>query len=382
MKISCNVIEDILPLYVDECCSEDTKQLIEEHILECEACKEKLIKLRQPMFIPQEKCMNEKTYAKHAKRAFGKLRRRLVAPILIILILLIPLTWLGINEVKGDGVSYSSLQHVLRGNALLKSLKKGNYEKAFSYLNLQAMYDWETEFEETDLDLEYNQIKIGGDIFYVDEETYNNDYQYYLKDEDEATFWRSIYLRQNYMIPVHKAELYLKDLEDVEWREFMIYMVNGSDYYINGGFCDHNVENVGNSIFEIMPEDYYNLVKKQIKEEEKEVKEVIQRIIDMGYDGYVADYKQQWINNFEQLKEDGITIEGYKITLVDYTESRYQLNYQLKLNVNGKINNDYGITFMAKENGFYPSGGSVSGLSMESDQIPITSAFGHTLNLK
>lgn len=373
-------MEDILPLYVDECCSEDTKQLIEDHLLECERCNEKLMKLKQPMFLQQETCMDDKTYAKHAKKAFGKLRRRLVISILMILIFLIPLTWLGINEVKGDGVSYSSLPYVLRGYSLLNSLKNGNYEKAFSYLNLKALYDWEIEFEEVDLDLMYKQVKIGGNSFYIDEETYNNEYQYYLADEDEAAFWRSIYLRQSYMIPVNKAELYLKDLEDVVWHNFIEYMVNGRAYYINGEFCDYKIENVGNNLFKIMPEDYYNEAKTQIKEEEKETKRIIQIFIDMGYDGYVADYKRQWINNFKQLEEDGITIEGYKITLVDFTDRRFQLNYQLKLDVNGEINNDYGVTFMGKENGFYPSGGSISGSSMESDKIPIISAFGHTLN--
>ena len=373
-------MEDILPLYVDECCSEDTKQLIEEHLLECEHCNEKLTKLKQPMFIPQETSMDEKTYAKHAKRAFGKLRRRLVISILMILIFSIPLTWLGINEVRGDGVSYSSLPYVIRGNALLESLKNGNYEKAFSYLNLKALYDWETEFEEVDLDLMYKQVKIGGDSFYIDEETYNNDYQNYLTDKDEATFWRSIYLRENYMIPVNKAELYLKDLEDIEWYKLMEYKVNGRAYYINGEYFSYKIENVGNSLFRIMQDDYYNQAKKQIKEEEKETKRIIQIFLDMGYDGYVADYKQQWINNFEQLKDKGITIEGYIITLIHNNDSRYQLDYRLKLNVNGEINNDYGVTFLGNENGFYPSGGFVSGLSMEYDRVPIISAFGHTLN--
>ena len=35
-KISCNVIQDIMPLYVDEIVSEDTKKLVEEHLKECD----------------------------------------------------------------------------------------------------------------------------------------------------------------------------------------------------------------------------------------------------------------------------------------------------------------------------------------------------------
>lgn len=32
MKISCNIIEDLLPLYVDDMVSEDSRQLVEEHL--------------------------------------------------------------------------------------------------------------------------------------------------------------------------------------------------------------------------------------------------------------------------------------------------------------------------------------------------------------
>ncbi|MGL4913108.1 MAG: zf-HC2 domain-containing protein [Romboutsia sp.] len=41
-KISCKVIEDLLPLYHDDICSEESKLLIENHILECESCNKNL----------------------------------------------------------------------------------------------------------------------------------------------------------------------------------------------------------------------------------------------------------------------------------------------------------------------------------------------------
>ena len=39
MKISCEVIQDLLPLYVDQICSEHSKCLVEEHLRECEKCR-------------------------------------------------------------------------------------------------------------------------------------------------------------------------------------------------------------------------------------------------------------------------------------------------------------------------------------------------------
>lgn len=38
MKISCEVIEDLLPLYIDEVCSEESKKIVEEHLLGCNRC--------------------------------------------------------------------------------------------------------------------------------------------------------------------------------------------------------------------------------------------------------------------------------------------------------------------------------------------------------
>ncbi len=38
-RISCNVNQDLLPLYVDDVCSEESKDLVEEHLSECEECQ-------------------------------------------------------------------------------------------------------------------------------------------------------------------------------------------------------------------------------------------------------------------------------------------------------------------------------------------------------
>ena len=46
MKMDCDVIRDILPLYADEACSDKSRALVEEHLGECEACREELAKMR------------------------------------------------------------------------------------------------------------------------------------------------------------------------------------------------------------------------------------------------------------------------------------------------------------------------------------------------
>ena len=51
-KISCNVIRDILPLYVDDVLSDDSRALVDEHLSGCDACRQALDKMREPLTLP------------------------------------------------------------------------------------------------------------------------------------------------------------------------------------------------------------------------------------------------------------------------------------------------------------------------------------------
>ncbi|GKX30715.1 hypothetical protein SH1V18_31950 [Vallitalea longa] len=42
MKIDCEIIKDLLPLYIDGICSDKSKELIEEHIKVCDDCNNEL----------------------------------------------------------------------------------------------------------------------------------------------------------------------------------------------------------------------------------------------------------------------------------------------------------------------------------------------------
>ena len=47
MKCSCEIIKDLLPLYVDHVCSDESIELIDQHLLECEKCKSYMNSLRE-----------------------------------------------------------------------------------------------------------------------------------------------------------------------------------------------------------------------------------------------------------------------------------------------------------------------------------------------
>ena len=46
-NMDCNVIMDLLPLYVDECCSEESERLVAEHLEACESCRKIYDQMRE-----------------------------------------------------------------------------------------------------------------------------------------------------------------------------------------------------------------------------------------------------------------------------------------------------------------------------------------------
>ena len=50
MRISCQIIEDLLPLYVDGVCQEDTKAFMKEHLQTCVKCSVALDQMKQDEF--------------------------------------------------------------------------------------------------------------------------------------------------------------------------------------------------------------------------------------------------------------------------------------------------------------------------------------------
>ena len=98
--ISCDVIRDLLPLYVDDVCSETSKRLVVEHVKNCENCRKILESLRvdissaQPDIAP--------TDGKAPRNPFLKVKRKQrisVAVAVVVTILFMTILWMLIDNV-------------------------------------------------------------------------------------------------------------------------------------------------------------------------------------------------------------------------------------------------------------------------------------------
>lgn len=71
MKYSCDVIKDLLPLYYDKACSEQSKKIVEEHLAECASCRSMMTKLQNNTY---ENCLHDekneiiKNYTRSVKK--------------------------------------------------------------------------------------------------------------------------------------------------------------------------------------------------------------------------------------------------------------------------------------------------------------------------
>ena len=98
MKISCNVAGDLLPLYVDECRSDDSRLLLEEHLIECQACGEKYERMKRKDYLSTSTEAGAGQTA-HITAYAKKIRRRrtifrILTPIAVLLLaLLLSVTW-------------------------------------------------------------------------------------------------------------------------------------------------------------------------------------------------------------------------------------------------------------------------------------------------
>ena len=53
--MDCNVIRDLLPLYVDDCCTEQSSNLVQEHLDSCKSCQRIYSAMKTPTQIPLQK---------------------------------------------------------------------------------------------------------------------------------------------------------------------------------------------------------------------------------------------------------------------------------------------------------------------------------------
>ena len=108
MKLSCKVIEDMLPMYYDGVCSEESAALVEEHLKECPHCSHILSELRSDIAAP-EKNVDDIKPLKKIQKSYKKMKAHWLIALVVILLLIPVAFWVGAEQggQKQTYVEYS-----------------------------------------------------------------------------------------------------------------------------------------------------------------------------------------------------------------------------------------------------------------------------------
>ena len=99
-NVTCEIIQDLLPLYCDGVCSEESRELIQSHLRGCDKCREELRLMNQP--VEYEEDTVETDAAEAASRVWKQNKRKAFRRgIGITLVLLLLLGGLGLGSFLG-----------------------------------------------------------------------------------------------------------------------------------------------------------------------------------------------------------------------------------------------------------------------------------------
>ena len=147
MKITCNIIEDLLPLYVDDMVSEDSRKLVEEHLKGCPACRkmqeEMMRENRLTVGIKDDNSVQiNKTEAESLKKIRRRIRKKRILSVILAVVLVAAaggaghywyydkenyISWDAANISVKDGKVYSTVSPLGRLKSILSVDQKNMF---------------------------------------------------------------------------------------------------------------------------------------------------------------------------------------------------------------------------------------------------------------
>lgn len=160
MKIDCKIIEDLVPLYLDEVCSEESRKAVDTHIEKCENCR-KLVKGNAEVeisYIEPEESVKEKA----VRKGFRKIKLKFYLAILVTVMFVSGLFLLekwcrkqieqDANSRFSDVLQKEDIPRIKMAIQFVDCMDKGDFEGAFKYVTLRgARSRWAGEYPEDTL---------------------------------------------------------------------------------------------------------------------------------------------------------------------------------------------------------------------------------------
>ena len=297
IELDCEIIQDLLPLYEENYCSEQSKILVEEHLKECKVCQEKLENFRKEISTTM---IQEDIDEKIIKKGMRKIKR---IKIIGISVLLVCLSFLFIiipvrNYQRGSGITYANLKELYMTRKFMEDIKSKNYDKAYKYLNIRYKYD--------------RHIEEGKDLHEEDKEQ-KEEIERIRRLKEKGFTWYD---------KVSKKEFikWMQELEDTKFNiveySYERIRIGVNEWYIN---IEVKTENKSHFIFQMNVDDngIISFIPGQLTSENKKIKRQLkeaERYIQIYY--RMPDYLNEEILRVIYGKEPSF--------LKDLTTHHYQ----------------------------------------------------------
>lgn len=136
MNMKCNVARDLLPLYFDGLCSEETKKQLEEHVEQCEECRELRRSLEAEQEWPDRNREWNRTIAPFRK-VHRKIRRKNILIAVCAFFLLLSVVCTGVlayGQIARKGVSFEWIYESIRFGHIGKQFADGDIDTLYQVL--------------------------------------------------------------------------------------------------------------------------------------------------------------------------------------------------------------------------------------------------------
>ena len=128
MKISCDVVTDLLPLYHDGVCSQPTKKQIAEHLAECERCRSLLGKISNTTIDSRIKAERDDVIMHQAKALNMRVFQKIGAAVFTVLLFIGILTCVIVDLAVSGALTWSLIPIsacVFAGFVLMPAIRYG-----------------------------------------------------------------------------------------------------------------------------------------------------------------------------------------------------------------------------------------------------------------
>lgn len=339
MKLNCEIVQDLLPLYEDNVCSPSSREAVAEHLKECEACRKLVEDTRN---LPAPDAPPDFPGADQAvANSFKKVRRRWKLSLAAVLVLIpaVLLCLMFVNEYRAEGICFTNLDEIWVGSRFMNALEQQDWEKAVQYLDYDVDYTGIQEqlaLDAADYLPDFVAVTIGEEVWYARQAFANR----YLSDgEDALETWA--YLAYNGTNQALIPEWVWDALPEApEGTGFRLWESQWGSYYVDESTWEALGETEAAQLIfdaglQLVPGQMYEDLKTELdalaEESRQAVWDMYGEYADMSQEEFVETVRTRYAQQLAALAEQGYTIKNQGFRDAYRVGARWVVSYSAQI---------------------------------------------------